>query len=67
VFQALTGNGEDWEANFDIPLPKKNDTIIFYCKMGGRSRQAAALARSKGYTNVKNYVGSAQEWFYSEK
>jgi len=57
----------DWEANFGFRLPKKTDILIFYCKLGGRSHSAAVEAQSKGYINVKNYVGSAKEWFYSEK
>jgi len=56
-----------WRPTFGFRRPKKIDNLIFYCRMGGRSHAAAVAAQSKGYENVKNYVGSAREWFYSGK
>jgi len=63
LIQGLT-NTHEWENNCEIPLPDKDENIIFYCKVGGRSHKAAELTRSLGYKNSKNYAGSAVEWFH---
>jgi thiosulfate/3-mercaptopyruvate sulfurtransferase len=36
--------------------------VITYCQSGGRSAQAYFTLRLLGYTNVRNYDGSWQEW-----
>eukprot|EP01112_Ceratiomyxa_fruticulosa_P007381 TRINITY_DN1912_c0_g1_i1.p1 TRINITY_DN1912_c0_g1~~TRINITY_DN1912_c0_g1_i1.p1 ORF type:complete len:309 (-),score=84.38 TRINITY_DN1912_c0_g1_i1:112-969(-) len=41
----------------------KFDEIIFYCKSGRRSKLASELAMSAGLKSVKNYKGSADDWF----
>lgn len=40
-------------------------TVIFHCRGGGRSAQAANLAESAGYTNVYNVLGGIMEWIAS--
>ena len=35
---------EDFEEKFGFPRPTEKDEVIFYCKSGVRSRQAALLA-----------------------
>jgi rhodanese-related sulfurtransferase len=40
----------------------KAATIVFYCKMGGRSAQAAAFAAAQGYTDVYNLQGGVIAW-----
>lgn len=42
-------------------LPK-DQTIVFICRSGGRSSQAAAYAVSNGYTNVYNMRGGMLQW-----
>lgn len=42
-------------------LPK-NETIVFICRSGGRSSQAAAFAISKGFTDVYNMRGGMLAW-----
>jgi rhodanese-related sulfurtransferase len=42
---------------------KPEETLIFICRSGGRSRQAAQLAREAGYSNVY----SVKEGFEGEK
>ena len=37
----------------------KNIPLFVYCYSGGRSRQAAAVLQSMGYTNVTNIGGIA--------
>ena len=37
----------------------KNIPLFVYCYSGGRSRQAAAVLQSMGYTNVQNIGGIA--------
>ena len=40
--------------------------VITYCQSGGRSAQAYFTLRLLGYTNVRNYDGSWQEWSNDE-
>ena len=42
-------------------LPK-NKTIVFICRSGGRSAQAAAFAKSEGFTDVYNMQGGMLLW-----
>ncbi len=46
-------------------LPK-NETIVFICRSGGRSAQAAAFAISKGYTDVYNMRGGMLAWNHQQ-
>ncbi|MFV0520210.1 MAG: rhodanese-like domain-containing protein [Lachnospirales bacterium] len=38
--------------NYDI---NKNDTIVLYCKSGGRAKLAESFLNRSGFTNVKNF------------
>lgn len=42
-------------------LPK-DKPIVFICRSGGRSAQAAAFAKSEGYTQVYNMTGGMLLW-----
>jgi rhodanese-related sulfurtransferase len=42
-------------------LPK-NKTIVFICRSGGRSAQAAAFVKSKGFSDVYNMRGGMLAW-----
>ena len=49
-------------------LPSKVDSfspdeeIVFYCKMGGRSGQAAQFFRNAGFTKAKSLTGGIDRW-----
>jgi hydroxyacylglutathione hydrolase len=49
-------------------LPEKfktiaqNKTIVFICRSGGRSAQAAAYAKTQGFNNVHNMLGGMLLW-----
>jgi len=45
-----------------LKLDKKEE-LIFYCRSGGRAENACKIAESQGFSNVKNYKGSALDWF----
>lgn len=56
---------EDFETKFGFPRPTEKDEVIFYCKAGVRSRQAALLAgqaRPMFGGKVGNYNGSWLDW-----
>lgn len=56
---------EDFEAKFGFPRPGEKDEVIFYCKAGVRSRQAALLAgqaRPMFGAKIGNYNGSWLDW-----
>ncbi len=42
-------------------LPK-DKTVVFICRSGGRSAQATAFAKSRGFTNVYNMRGGMLLW-----
>lgn len=42
-------------------LPK-DKTIVFICRSGGRSAQAAAFAKQQGFTHVHNMLGGMLLW-----
>jgi len=39
-----------------------DEEIVVYCKMGGRSAQAAAFLRAQGFRNVRNLAGGILAW-----
>jgi len=53
---------EEFEDRLGYPRPPKDAEVIFYCKAGVRSRAAAQLARSAGWTNTGEYPGSWLDW-----
>lgn len=55
-----------FKAKYGRDKPDKNTEIIFHCKIGRRSQNAAELARTLGYKNTKNYLGSWTEWAEKE-
>lgn len=55
----------EFESKYGRPKPKYDSPIIFSCRSGIRAGNAAFIADTLGFTNVKNYVGS---WLdYAEK
>ena len=63
VNQAFLLPEEDWEDRFGFPKPSLESTLVFSCKAGVRSDQAAQLAMEAGYMKVINHLGGADEWF----
>ncbi|XP_013110581.1 rhodanese domain-containing protein CG4456 [Stomoxys calcitrans] len=53
---------EEFKSKYGRDKPLENTTVIFYCRSGRRSQQAAEFAVALGYTNVKNYKGSWIDW-----
>ncbi len=45
-----------------IAILPKDQTIVFICRSGGRSAQAAAYALSKGFADVYNMRGGMLAW-----
>jgi rhodanese-related sulfurtransferase len=44
-----------------VELDPDVETVVF-CKMGGRSSQAAAFLRANGFKNVRNLAGGILAW-----
>jgi rhodanese-related sulfurtransferase len=40
----------------------KDKEVIFYCRSGNRSGQAALMLETMGFSNVKNLVGGMLAW-----
>lgn len=51
-----------FKAKYGRDLPNKNTELIFHCRTGKRSQNAAEIAKSLGYEKSKNYLGSWMEW-----
>lgn len=68
VSEELSANMDKkaFKAKYGRDKPDENTEIIFHCKIGRRSQNAAELAKSLGYKNSKNYVGSWTEWAEKE-
>lgn len=68
VAEELSANMDEgvFKAKYGRDKPDGNTEIIFHCKIGRRSQNAAELAKSLGYKNSKNYLGSWTEWAEKE-
>ena len=64
---AFTLSNESFQAQFSFPKPNvEEDSLVFTCKAGIRSEQAAQLAVEAGYKTIINYEGGADDWFGGE-
>jgi rhodanese-related sulfurtransferase len=54
---------DDFDDSFGFQKPSPDETLVFTCKSGIRSMQAAQLAGMAGYSKIINYRGGADEWF----
>lgn len=62
VAPAFQLSHDDFEDKYGFEKPSEGDTVIFYCKAGGRSSSAANIISNLGYKNVINYSGSYDDW-----
>ncbi|XP_055551249.1 rhodanese domain-containing protein CG4456-like [Wyeomyia smithii] len=62
ITDQLKLSSDAFKALYGCKKPTTNDALIFTCCVGTRSGIAAFLADKLGYKNVKNYVGSWQEY-----
>ena len=46
----------------EIGIKDKNENIVVYCFKGARSSNSYVALKKAGYNNVKNYIGSWNEW-----
>ncbi|CAG9805444.1 unnamed protein product [Chironomus riparius] len=53
---------EEFQQTYNRAKPDINDPIIFLCKKGIRAKLAYEQITAKGYTDVKYYKGSWNEW-----
>ena len=60
---ALAMEEEDFQDAFGFEKPQFDETLVFTCKAGIRSSQAAQLAKMAGYSNILDYMGGSNEWF----
>ena len=61
---AFNMDEDDFEDAFGFSKPTLDKTLVFSCAAGIRSQHAAGLAAMSGYTNLVNYVGGSNEWFF---
>uniref|UniRef100_A0A1A9ZLA2 Rhodanese domain-containing protein n=1 Tax=Glossina pallidipes TaxID=7398 RepID=A0A1A9ZLA2_GLOPL len=55
-----------FKAKYGRDKPTIDTELIFHCKVGRRSHNAAEIAQQLGYRNVRNYLGSWTEWAEKE-
>uniref|UniRef100_A0A1A9VR25 Rhodanese domain-containing protein n=1 Tax=Glossina austeni TaxID=7395 RepID=A0A1A9VR25_GLOAU len=55
-----------FKAKYGRDKPKIDTELIFHCKVGRRSHNAAEIVQQLGYRNVRNYLGSWTEWAEKE-
>jgi len=46
----------------NLPTFDKDQSLIIQCQSGDRATIATSFLEKEGYTNVKNYAGSMQDW-----
>jgi rhodanese-related sulfurtransferase len=51
-----------FELEYTKLTENKDREIVLYCRSGGRSGQAAAYLKSKGFSNVTNVLGGINKW-----
>lgn len=59
---ALNMNFNDGSFEKSLESLDKTKEYALYCGAGGRSAKAAALMKSKGFTQVNNLAGGIQSW-----
>ncbi|KAF9914586.1 hypothetical protein BX616_007972 [Lobosporangium transversale] len=63
LHDALTTLSEqEFEQQYGFKRFGKDDEVIFYCRSGRRSRLAFGQAQELGYSHVRHYPGSWNEW-----
>ncbi|XP_055322401.1 rhodanese domain-containing protein CG4456-like isoform X2 [Sitodiplosis mosellana] len=62
VNTALSLSDGQFKTKYNRSKPKLTDEVIFHCRIGMRSENAAIAANKLGYSNVKNYKGSWLDW-----
>mmetsp|Transcript_26784 Transcript_26784/g.62604 ORF Transcript_26784/g.62604 Transcript_26784/m.62604 type:complete len:209 (+) Transcript_26784:139-765(+) len=61
--QVFEMDPEEFEEVCGFPKPTADETLVFTCAAGIRSKNACAYAAQAGYTQLVNYMGGAYEWF----
>ena len=65
----MNSQGDDFKSDKDIQklveqlgVKDKSQEIVVYCFRGSRSANTFVALKKAGYGNVKNYLGSWNEW-----
>jgi sulfur-carrier protein adenylyltransferase/sulfurtransferase len=45
-----------------FPELSRDEEIVVYCRVGGRSAQAVGFLQQMGYANAKNLIGGINHW-----
>jgi len=53
---------EEFKIRFGFEKPSEDKEVVFYCKLGRRSKYAAGLAEQGGWDRVGEYGGSWKDW-----
>ena len=53
-------NGADFDTQIDAL--SKDQTVVVYCRSGGRSARAMGIMQKKGFTEVYNMQGGVMAW-----
>ena len=46
----------------DAVAPHRDETVVVYCRMGGRSLEFARFLKAKGFKNAKSLAGGINLW-----
>ncbi|KAF0974489.1 hypothetical protein FDP41_006521 [Naegleria fowleri] len=61
--EAFHLNDTEFKNKYGFEKPKPTDSIVCYCKLGGRAQKATDTLAELGYENVRCFKGSASEWW----
>ncbi|XP_076064449.1 thiosulfate:glutathione sulfurtransferase-like [Oratosquilla oratoria] len=62
IGDALLMAPETFQEKFGFVKPDEKEPIVTMCLLGIRSRTAQLAFMGAGYTNVRNYLGSFDDW-----
>ncbi|XP_072499026.1 thiosulfate sulfurtransferase/rhodanese-like domain-containing protein 3 isoform X2 [Notamacropus eugenii] len=62
IGQALQMDSKDFKEKYNQDMPSKNDSLVFSCLGGARSKEALNTALSLGYERARHYPGGWKEW-----
>jgi rhodanese-related sulfurtransferase len=54
---------DEFKKLYNVKKFSKDTALVFSCRSGKRSTSASEIAEKLGFKNVKNFTGSAIEYF----
>ncbi|XP_043231261.1 rhodanese domain-containing protein CG4456-like [Amphibalanus amphitrite] len=60
--EAMELSPEEFQNKYGFVQPSQSDALIVHCNRGGRAARAATQLTESGFSNVRLYQGSFNDW-----